>query len=118
MIDLKKPIHRSKRDATIGGVCGGLASWAGWHTSVVRVAWIFVSIFTGVVPGIATLRRAVGLSHPRGRRPRDGRVREVRGAQAVLHACLPTQGFGGQTPGSPEFARCACADRYGVGKEA
>lgn len=53
MIDFKKPIHRSKRDATIGGVCGGLANWAGWHPSVVRVAWILLSVFTGVVPGLA-----------------------------------------------------------------
>jgi phage shock protein C len=53
MIDPKKPIHRSRRDGVMGGVCAGLAAWAGWHPSVVRVLYVLVTVFTGFVLGIA-----------------------------------------------------------------
>lgn len=53
MIDPKKPIRRSRRDRVLGGVCAGLAAWADWHPSVVRVLYVVVTVFTGFVLGIA-----------------------------------------------------------------
>lgn len=51
MVDPKRPIRRAARDRVLGGVCAGLAEWLGWDASVVRVAWVLVTIFTGVAPG-------------------------------------------------------------------
>jgi phage shock protein C len=67
MIDPKKPIRRSRRDGVLGGVCAGLAAWADWHPSVVRVLYVVVTVFTGFVLGIAAyLALAVGDSVRRG----------------------------------------------------
>lgn len=51
MFDPKQPIRRSKHDAMLAGVCSGLAAWAGWDPSVVRVIYILVTVFTGFVLG-------------------------------------------------------------------
>ncbi|HJS57095.1 MAG TPA: PspC domain-containing protein [Vicinamibacteria bacterium] len=51
MIDPSKPIRRSRSGAVAGGVCAGVAAWAGWHPSVVRVAYFLLTAFTGFVPG-------------------------------------------------------------------
>ena len=36
----------------LGGVCGGLADYINIDTSVIRLIWTLVVVFTGVVPGI------------------------------------------------------------------
>ena len=51
MIDPKRPLHRSRAGATLGGVCSGLADWAGWDVSVMRAAWIVATALTGFVLG-------------------------------------------------------------------
>ncbi|KOF02211.1 phage shock protein C (PspC) family protein [Roseivirga ehrenbergii] len=33
-------------DKVIAGVCGGLAEWLGWDVSLVRVLYVFATIFT------------------------------------------------------------------------
>lgn len=52
MIQLDRPIRRATSGASIGGVCNGLAAWFGCHPTVVRVAYILLSVFTGVLPGV------------------------------------------------------------------
>lgn len=52
MVDVKRPIRRSLTNRMIGGVLGGLAEWLGWDASVVRVAYILVTVFSGFVLGI------------------------------------------------------------------
>lgn len=52
MPDPKNPLHRSKTDRWIGGVCGGLAKWLGWDVTLVRVLYVLVSIFSVAFPGI------------------------------------------------------------------
>ena len=52
MFDPAKPIQRSRRDATLGGVCAGVAEWTGWHPSVIRVLYILLTAFTGFLLGI------------------------------------------------------------------
>lgn len=51
MFDPKQPIRRSRHDAMIAGVCSGLAAWAGWDPSVIRVLYILVTVFTGFLLG-------------------------------------------------------------------
>lgn len=51
MLDPKRPLRRLRTGAVLGGVCAGLAEWAGWDVTVMRAAWIVVTVFTGVVLG-------------------------------------------------------------------
>ncbi len=39
-------------DRKISGVCGGVAEYFDIDSSIVRLAWIIVTVLTGVVPGI------------------------------------------------------------------
>jgi len=36
----------------LAGVCGGLAEWLGWDTTLVRVLYVVVSVFSAAFPGI------------------------------------------------------------------
>lgn len=47
-----KRLYLSKTDKKISGVCGGIAEYFAIDSSLIRLAWILVSILTGVVPGI------------------------------------------------------------------
>lgn len=46
------PLYRSERNRVIAGVCGGIAEWLGWDPTVVRIAYVLVSIFSVAFPGI------------------------------------------------------------------
>ncbi|HEX7150478.1 MAG TPA: PspC domain-containing protein [Thermoanaerobaculia bacterium] len=46
------PLYRSRRNAMIAGVCGGLAEWLGWSPTWVRLLYIIVSILSVAFPGI------------------------------------------------------------------
>jgi len=46
------PLHRSRTDRVIAGVCGGLARWLGWSPTVVRVLYVALSILSAAFPGI------------------------------------------------------------------
>lgn len=41
---------RSK-DRILGGVCAGLAKWLGWDVTLVRLAYILISILSAAFPG-------------------------------------------------------------------
>jgi len=43
---------RSALDRRFAGVCAGLAEYFGVDPTVVRLLWVFVTLVTGVVPGI------------------------------------------------------------------
>ena len=36
----------------IGGVCGGVAEWLGWNPTLVRIAYVLVSILSAAFPGL------------------------------------------------------------------
>jgi phage shock protein PspC (stress-responsive transcriptional regulator) len=36
----------------IGGVCGGIAAWAGWDPTLVRLAYVLLSLISAAFPGI------------------------------------------------------------------
>jgi phage shock protein PspC (stress-responsive transcriptional regulator) len=48
------PLLRSRKYRMIAGICGGMAEWLGWDPTVVRVAYILVSILSAGFPGILT----------------------------------------------------------------
>lgn len=46
------PLYRSSTDRMVAGVCGGLARWLGWSSTVVRVLYVALSILSAAFPGI------------------------------------------------------------------
>ncbi len=46
------PLHRSRKNSMIAGVCGGLAEWLGWSPTVVRILYVVVSVASAAFPGI------------------------------------------------------------------
>jgi len=36
----------------IAGVCGGLANWFGWDPTIVRVAYVLLSVLSAGFPGL------------------------------------------------------------------
>lgn len=45
------PLYRSRRHKVIAGVCGGIADWLGWDPTVVRIAYVVISIASIGFPG-------------------------------------------------------------------
>ena len=43
---------RARHDRMIGGVCGGIARALDWDPTLVRAAYVFLSIFSAGFPGI------------------------------------------------------------------
>jgi len=43
---------RSRKDKMIAGVCGGIAEWMGWDPTVVRLAYLLLSILSAAFPGL------------------------------------------------------------------
>ena len=52
MADLSRPLRRSVANRSIAGVCGGLGEYFGIDPTVVRVAYVLLSIFSAGFPGI------------------------------------------------------------------
>ena len=52
---VQKRLMRSTTDTKIAGVCGGLAEYMDVDSTVVRLVWVLVTFFTGIVFGIIAL---------------------------------------------------------------
>jgi phage shock protein C len=48
---MSKRLFRSN-DQMVAGVCAGIAEYFGWERSVVRIAYLLLSIFSAAFPGI------------------------------------------------------------------
>lgn len=46
------PLHRSRTNRMIAGVCGGIADWLGWDPTIVRILYVLLSILSAAFPGI------------------------------------------------------------------
>ena len=46
------PLHRSRSNRIIAGVCGGFAKWLGWKPTSFSVLFVVVSILSVAFPGI------------------------------------------------------------------
>lgn len=47
-----KRLYLSAEDKKLSGVCGGIAEFIGVDSTVIRLAWIIITVLTGVLPGI------------------------------------------------------------------
>lgn len=47
-----KKLYRSETNKVFAGICGGFGEFFGIDPVPLRVAWLLVVIFTGVVPGL------------------------------------------------------------------
>jgi phage shock protein C len=47
-----RKLTRSSRQKMIAGVCGGLAEYFGLEVTVVRIAYVLISILSAAFPGI------------------------------------------------------------------
>ncbi|MGB6526247.1 MAG: PspC domain-containing protein [Candidatus Acidiferrales bacterium] len=45
-------LHRSVLDSKIAGVCGGMGEYLDTDSTIVRLVWALITVFTGIVPGI------------------------------------------------------------------
>jgi phage shock protein C len=51
-MNLNKKLYRSTTDKMLAGVCGGVAEYVSIDSTVLRLLWALVVVFTGFVPGI------------------------------------------------------------------
>ena len=49
-----RPLRRAVEGRRIAGLCAGFASRYGYDVSTARVVWIFVTLVTGIAPGVLT----------------------------------------------------------------
>jgi phage shock protein C len=47
VVDMEKRLYRSRNDRKLAGVCGGIAEYYGWGPTLVRVAWIVLTLLGG-----------------------------------------------------------------------
>ena len=47
-----KQLYRSINNRQLAGVCGGIAEYFDIDPTMVRLAWIVITVVTGVVPGV------------------------------------------------------------------
>jgi phage shock protein C len=45
-------LYRSARDKKLAGVCGGIGVYLDIDPTLIRLAWIVLTILTGIVPGV------------------------------------------------------------------
>ena len=45
---MPKRLHRSRTEKMIAGVCGGLAEYFDVDPTLVRLAWVFITLLAGV----------------------------------------------------------------------
>ena len=46
------PLHLSRSNRILGGVCGGIAEWLGWSATAVRILYVVLSILSAAFPGL------------------------------------------------------------------
>lgn len=47
-----KKLYRSKSDKMLAGICGGLGDYLNIDSTVIRVIWSLIVLFTGIFPGL------------------------------------------------------------------
>ena len=52
MVEMRKPLRRSRSNKMIAGVVGGLADYWGLDPTLARVIFVVVSILSAAFPGI------------------------------------------------------------------
>ena len=52
MYHTRNPLHRSRSNRVLAGVCGGFAQWLGWRPITFRIRYILISVLSAAFPGI------------------------------------------------------------------
>jgi phage shock protein C len=52
MTNQSKKLYLSSSDKKLSGVCGGIGEYFETDSTIIRLAWILVTILTGIFPGI------------------------------------------------------------------
>jgi len=47
-----KKLYRSRSERMIAGICGGMGKYLNLDATVIRLLFVLLTIFTGVVPGL------------------------------------------------------------------
>lgn len=47
-----KKLYRNRNDRKIAGVCGGIAAYFNIDSTIVRLVWVLVSLFSAAVLGV------------------------------------------------------------------
>ena len=50
--DSIKRLYLSSKDKKLAGVCGGIGEYFGVDSTLIRLAWIVLTILTAIIPGI------------------------------------------------------------------
>lgn len=53
-MDKNKRLYRSSTNKIFAGVCGGLGEYFEIDPVLIRLIWLLIVIFTGIVPGVLT----------------------------------------------------------------
>lgn len=56
-----KRLYRSKENRVFGGVIGGLGEYFNADPVLLRLLWVLILIFTGVIPGLITYLIALAI---------------------------------------------------------
>ncbi len=54
-----KRLYRSEQNKVISGICGGLGEYFSVDAVILRLVYLLITIFTGVIPGILVYLLAV-----------------------------------------------------------
>ncbi|MFZ2484692.1 MAG: PspC domain-containing protein [Minisyncoccia bacterium] len=54
-----KRLYRSHTNKVFAGICGGLGEYSGVDPVLLRLFWLLVVIFSGVVPGVVAYILAI-----------------------------------------------------------
>jgi len=46
-MNTEKRLYRSRTNRTVAGVCAGIADYFGWDPTLVRIAWILLTLLGG-----------------------------------------------------------------------
>jgi len=49
---MKKKLYRSRVDRVFAGLCGGVAEYFDVDSSLIRIFYLFITIFGAVIPGL------------------------------------------------------------------
>lgn len=48
----QKKLYRSRKNKIFAGVCGGLGEYFKIDPVLIRLVWVLVLVFTGIIPGV------------------------------------------------------------------
>ena len=51
-MDTEKKLYKSRDNSVFAGVLGGVGEYAGVDPTILRLAYVFLTVFTGVAPGV------------------------------------------------------------------